>query len=160
MQHLQEGQPIRFDSVFLSHSHQDKSLVRRVHDELQSRGVRCWLDAKDIKLGAKIRDEISRAIQLRDKVVLFCSRAALTSRWVEDEIDETFEKENENGTLNLIPLDLDGYLFEWKSGQASRVRTRLAGDFFGCDKDHAKFAKQIDRLILALQQPSVPDEGA
>jgi hypothetical protein len=61
------------------------------------------------------------------------------SRWVDREIDQDLEKEREQSMHNtkrrglLIPLNLDGYLFdaEWKSDKAGEVRTRLACNFVG-----------------------------
>ncbi len=38
--------PIEFYSCFISYSHEDKSFAQRLHDQLQSRGIRCWLDEK------------------------------------------------------------------------------------------------------------------
>src|SRR6266567_2806283 len=38
--------PIRFYSCFISYNHSDKSFARRLHDTLQGRGIRCWLDEK------------------------------------------------------------------------------------------------------------------
>ena len=49
-------EPIQFYSCFISYSHSDKSFARRLHDALQGRGIRCWLDEHDILPG----DESSR----------------------------------------------------------------------------------------------------
>ena len=38
------GQAIDFYSCFISYNHNDKSFARRLHDQLQGRGIRCWLD--------------------------------------------------------------------------------------------------------------------
>ena len=37
---------VEFYSCFLSYSHQDKPFARRFHDQIQARGIPCWLDEK------------------------------------------------------------------------------------------------------------------
>ena len=146
------NQPIRHHSCFISYSHNDKSFARRLYDHLQDRGIRCWLDDKDIRVGDPILDAVNEAIRVHDKVLLCCSKASLTSTWVEDEIAMTFEKERKYKSLVLIPLDLDTYLFEhWFSGKAPRIRERLAADFTGWEQDNKKFKAQFERVVRALQ---------
>lgn len=82
---------------------------------------------------------------LWDKTLLCCSEASLTSWWVDNKINKVFVKEqqlqNERGEKRpaLIPLNLDGYLFEWDDGKADQVRSRLAADSTGWESDNATF---------------------
>ncbi len=39
---------IEFYSCFISYSRDDKAFARRLHDTLQGRGIRCWLDEHQI----------------------------------------------------------------------------------------------------------------
>lgn len=152
-------QPIQFYSCFISYSHADQSFARRLHDALQGRGIRCWLDEHQMLPGQDIYDEVDRGIRLWDKVLLCCSKDSLTSWWVDDEITKAYEKEQalmkQRGgkVLALIPLNLDGYMFsgEWKSGKASQVKARLAADFTGWKRSSMKFDAQFERLVKALQ---------
>lgn len=154
------NEPIQFYSCFISYSHADKSFARRLHDALQGRGIRCWLDEHELLPGQKIFTEVDRGIRLWDKVLLCCSKDSLKSWWVENEIQIAFDKEQQlrkqrDGAevLALIPLNLDGYLFsdEWKSGLRTEIKSRLAADFTGWETDNSKFEAEFERLIRALR---------
>jgi uncharacterized protein YjbI with pentapeptide repeats len=153
------GKAIEFYSCFISYSHADKSFARRLHDGLQGRGIRCWLDEHQLLPGQDIYDEVDQGIRLWDKVLLCCSKNSLSSWWVDKEIATAFDKEQalwkERGkkTLALIPLNLDGFMFggEWKDGKAIPIKTRLAADFTGWDTDNSKFEQEFGRVVKALR---------
>ncbi|MGH9761832.1 MAG: toll/interleukin-1 receptor domain-containing protein [Blastocatellia bacterium] len=156
------GKAIEFYTCFISYSHEDKLFARRLHDQLQGRGIRCWLDEHQVLPGHEILEEVDRGIRLWDKVLLCASKKSLTSWWVDDEIARAFDKEQqimkERGrkVLALIPLNLDGFLFDgWTSAKANQVRQRLAADFTGWGTDTVKFEEQFDRVVRALRT----DEG-
>lgn len=156
--------PIQFYSCFISYSHEDKSFARRLHDQLQARGIRCWLDEHQMLPGDDLYEEVDRGIKFWDKLLLCASKHSLTSWWVDDEIQRAFNKEQqlmkarERKVLSLIPLNLDGYLFsgDWNNAKAAQVKARLAADFTGWEHDNTKFESEFERVVKALRA----DDGA
>jgi hypothetical protein len=141
----------QLNSCFISYSHADQSFARRLYSDLQERGVRCWFDVDDMKVGEPILDSVSRAIRKHDKLLLCCSSASLTSSWVEDEVAMAFEIERNENRRILIPLDLDGALADWTSGKAPRIRERLAADFRGWESNEEIYDREFHRVVEALE---------
>jgi hypothetical protein len=56
--------PIEFYSCFISYSHDDKSFARRLHDQLQMRGIRCW-EADNAKFEEQF-ERVVRALRADD----------------------------------------------------------------------------------------------
>ena len=55
--------------------------------------------------------------------------------------------------LALIPLSLDGFLFSdaYQSGKKAEIKSRLAANFVGWDKDHALFDRKLEKVVRALR---------
>lgn len=156
------GQSIEYYSCFISYSHEDKAFAQQLHDVLQSKGIRCWLDEKQLSPGDHIHRKIDEAIRLRDKVLLCCSKASLQSWWVEQEITKAINKEQqlwkERGeqVLAIIPLDLDGFLFDpqWQDWKKQNLTDRMACDFKGWKNDNGSFEREVEKVINALRADS------
>lgn len=151
--------PIQFYSCFISYSHADRTFARRLHDTLQGRGIRCWLDEKQLLPGDQIHRAIDDAVRLCDKVLLCCSRASLTSWWVDKEIQNALIKEEQlwkdrgKQVLVIIPLNLDGYVLDpsWLDWKKQHLTTRLAADFRGWETNNDKFEAHFEQVVKALR---------
>jgi hypothetical protein len=74
-------------TVFLSHSHHDKVVARRLRRELGAHGFRAWLDEREVPLGATLTLTLRRQIEAADVVLVVASAAAADSTWVCLEIE-------------------------------------------------------------------------
>jgi hypothetical protein len=139
-----------FYSVFISYSHADKNFATWLHGELESRGIRCWLDEKNMKAGERILNAVGKAISTHDRVLLCCSKSSLDSWWVQDEIRKVQEVERQPPqALRILPILLDQYLLGWNDGLASDLRSRLGLDFTKWNINRGSQA-ELTRLLDAL----------
>jgi hypothetical protein len=122
--------PIEYYSCFLSYSWSDKDFAAHLHDDLQEVGVRCWLDEKEMRVGDSIVDQIDRAIQVHDKVLLVLSQASVQSSWVRIEMRNALKLEHARQKTVLFPIRLDNAVLE-VSGirEINLLRHRYIVDF-------------------------------
>jgi TIR domain/Pentapeptide repeats (8 copies) len=144
-------QPIQFYSCFISYSSKDEEFVKRLYNDLQSEGVRCWFAPEDLKIGEKLRVRIDEAVRLHDKLLLILSKNSVASQWVEKEVETAFEKEAKQKKTVLFPVRLDDAVMKKKTGWAADIRkSRHIGDFSDW-KNHDSYKKAFERLMRDLK---------
>lgn len=154
--------PVQSYSVFISYTHADTAFARRLHDALQSRGIRCWLDEYESDPAGSddpTLNWLGWGLKLWDKVLLCCSETSLQEHpsWVRKEIytaflkEQTIEKQRGEKVSAFLPLDLDGYLSQWDDSQAGPLRARRTVDFNGWDTDDSLFEAQCERVVKTLR---------
>ena len=161
-------------SAFISYSTKDDKFAVKLHDALQAKGVRCWLDKHEILPGDKLYSRVNEGIMLWDKVILLCSKNSLSKQsgwWVTNEIERGVEKERTlqkkrgKEVLSIIPIDLDGFLFDeaCDNEHGATLRARHAPSFKGWEDDETIFDRQLERLVRALRADDLarplPPEG-
>jgi hypothetical protein len=154
------NQAIQQYSCFISYSTEDEACVRRLHADLQDKGVRCWFAPEDMKIGAKMLHALDEAIRLRDKLLVVLSEASITSKWVEDEVTKAFAEERERDMTVLFPVRLDNAVFETTKAWAVKLRdSRNIGDFRKW-KEHDAYQTAFERILhdLRIEQASL-DRG-
>jgi 5'-deoxynucleotidase YfbR-like HD superfamily hydrolase len=90
--------------IFLSHSSEDKTFVRKMSDILKSQGYETWLDEERIQIGKSISNEIGEALAKSDVVLVFLSKSSVQSNWVHQEWELSFFEQVNRGKVYVLPL--------------------------------------------------------
>ena len=121
--------------------------------------LRVWFAPEDIKGGQKLYEQIERAIQLHDRLLIILSEESMKSDWVIIEIQRARETEIREGRRKLFPITIVEFdkVKAWKrfdadTGKdlAKEVREYFIPDFSNW-KDQDAFEKAFDRLLLDLR---------
>jgi hypothetical protein len=154
------GEPIRYDSLFISYASQDQAFAERLYTDLQNKGVRCWYAPEDMKIGDEFRSRIDASIHLQDRLLLILSEHSIKSRWVQKEVETAFEKEEKEHRLVLFPIRLDEAVMDMTVGWAADIRRqRHIGDFTQWKK-HDAYQQAFARLLRDLKAAERQPEGS
>jgi|GEM_PF-1624733 len=93
--------------VFLSHSSQDKAVVRAVATALRADGLRVWFDEWEIRAGDHIQAKIEDGLEYSRVLVLCMSAQAFGSDWAQLEAGTFRFRDPLNKERRFIPLRLD-----------------------------------------------------
>lgn len=142
--------PAQYCSVFISYSAKDETFARKLRDDLQRDGVRCWFAPEDLYMAEEIEPKIDRAIQTRDKVLIILSKNSLESGWVEREVKRGIAEEEARGEPVLFPIRIDEAVMDCPERWATMIRRkRNIGDFTDW-RDDASYQREFDRMLQAL----------
>lgn len=154
-----EEKTVEYYSCFISYSWKDKEFAAKLHDDLQGVGVRCWLDGKDLRVGDRLADQIDRAIQAHDKVLLVLSQGSVQSSWVKVELRNALRLEQERRKTVLFPLRLDDTLLEISGPDFDRLREKYITDFSDWS-DEEKYRRAFSRLVRDLAISASVESGS
>ena len=150
----------KFYSCFISFTEADNDFSKKLYDDLQAAGVRCWRYKEDAPWGNTLRKEIAKGIRLYDKLVVICSEHSLTVQPVLREIERALQKE---GTLRsqghaeevVFPIQLDDYVLseEWNHAVKEDIRAKHIGDFRNWQQNDS-YQQAFDRLLSDLNAGS------
>lgn len=93
--------------VFLSHSSQDKAVVRPLAERLRSDGLRVWFDEWELKPGDSVPKKIDDGLEQARVLVLCMSAQAFASDWTRLESYTFRFRDPLNQARRFIPLRLD-----------------------------------------------------
>lgn len=93
--------------VFLSHSSKNKSVARRLGNDLRRHGAKVWIDEAEINIGDSLIDKISEGIVQMDYLLVLLSRDSSTSEWVKKEVNIALTQEICGKKIKVLPCLLD-----------------------------------------------------
>jgi hypothetical protein len=156
---IRAGPAIQWHSCFISHSTKDDKFARRLHSRMREANMRVWFAREDMKGGDYFFEQIERAIQLHDRLLLVLSEESIRSKWVEREIRKARKVERAEKRRKLFPIRLVDMktLRAWEcldsdTGEdlAEEVRKYHIPDFSNW-KDHDAFESAFARLKKDLE---------
>lgn len=157
--HFGIQQAIQFYSCFISYSTKDVEFARRLHSRMRDEHLRVWFAPEDIKGGQKLHEQIERAIQIHDRLLVILSEDSMQSEWVTTEIRKARKTEIEENRRKLFPITIVDFdkvkiwkCFDADSGKdlAAEVREYFIPDFSNWE-DHKAFEAAFDRLFRDLK---------
>jgi uncharacterized protein YjbI with pentapeptide repeats len=157
-------EPIQYQSCFISYSTKDDEFARRLHDKMRGKGLRVWFAPEDMEGGKKIVEQVDRAIQVNDRLLLVFSEHSLKSAWVRAELLKARKAERLEHRQKLFPIRLVDLKklekwqcvdFETGENVAAEVLSYHIPDFSNW-KDHDAFEAAFKRLMDDLKKASEP----
>jgi hypothetical protein len=76
--------PYRF--LFVGHVSEDRSAAVEIVDELERRGIPCWIAPRNVRPGKPFDDEIAEAIETCQAMLLIFSDRCNTSEYIRREV--------------------------------------------------------------------------
>jgi uncharacterized protein YjbI with pentapeptide repeats len=157
--HFGVQQAIQFYSCFISYSTRDEEFARRLYSRMRDAKLRVWFAPEEMKGGEKLYEQIERAIQLHDRLLLVLSESSMRSEWVINEIQRARETEIREGRRKLFPITIVEFdkvkawrRFDADTGKdlAKEVREYFIPDFSNW-KDQDAFERAFERLLRDLK---------
>jgi TIR domain-containing protein len=133
--------------VFVSHSHADKSIARRIVRFLVAYGVDAWLDERELRIGSRLDDAICAAIHESDTVVVVGTRSAAESVWVEREVSLAV---NSIPPIPVVPVYVEDVT----------AHPSFARHLGVCAMDRHRFSEALTQLAEAFVGSPLPPPDA
>jgi formylglycine-generating enzyme required for sulfatase activity len=130
--------------LFVSHVSEDRIAAMEIVDELERRGMRCWIAPRDVRAGRPFDDEIANAIESSRAMLLIFSEHCNTSEYIRREV--TFAGESRKV---VIPFRIENA--QPKHG----LRVRLS-DLHWLD-GFASREKALDELVRTFPEAQEAD---
>jgi hypothetical protein len=128
-------------AVFLSHAHADKDLAAPLASALTERGLRVWIDDRELRLGDSVIERVSQAIAEGDFLVAIVSPDSTKSEWCRRELALAANKGINEKSIVVLPVRY----------RSATMPASLA-DRYWVDADHTDVATLADRIAADIQR--------
>jgi TIR domain-containing protein len=126
--------------VFLSHSHTDKKVARKIYQYLTRRGILVWFDEAELRFGDSLIDKLTNAIDSVDILLALISRNSVQSEWVKKEIEIAMNQEIASRLVKVIPMLCDPV----------QLPTFLVGKLYADLRTGASRRKNLPKLVADI----------
>lgn len=103
---------IKFQSVFISYSFEDRDFAHIINEQLRRHGVNTFLWERDAPGGKRLKKIMSENIRKHDRLLFIASQHSLQSEACQYELKEAREKQTHEWKDIYYPIHIDNYLFE------------------------------------------------
>ncbi len=164
--------------IFISHASKDDDFVKELRTALEVHQLPVWVDSRNLRGGAKLAPEISKAIKQARQTIVVLSPNTINSPWVRKEIQQALAVEKRRGKdgYRVIPLLLPGVepsalalwfdeepvgiKIELKVGSVSEALPQILaalGERLPTDHQPQKTPAQkpVEELLVKLSDPKV-----
>ena len=93
--------------IFISHSSKNKEIARLTYYNGISNGLRPWFDEALFKAGDEMLPTLVSAIEDSAGYLLFASKEALASDWVQKEMNAAEARKTADPTFNILVVKLE-----------------------------------------------------
>jgi len=97
-----EARTTREPDLFLSHSSRDKSIVRRLAEDLSFLEVDAWLDEWELQTGDSLHDVITAVMKKAGHIAVVLGDNYADSRWARDELKQALARERREDQACVI----------------------------------------------------------
>ena len=91
-------------NVFMSHSSDDKPIVRRLAGRIKDAGHTVWLDEEQLHIGDSLVDGLGESVTTADFVVVALSPSSVASPWVRQELNAALADQIERSQTKVLPV--------------------------------------------------------
>ena len=107
--HFGIQQAIQFYSCFISYSTKDEEFARRLYSKMRDERLRVWFAPEDIKGGQKIHEQLERAIQVHDRLLIVLSESEHAKRVGNDRDSQGAQSRDKREATETVSYSTGGF---------------------------------------------------